>query len=107
MAFALKCASCTEEYLLFDNRIHGNDAADFPPEELEEYSFRQKQIGAADGNPTGIHVIIKNYWNCDGVSLNGNEGFTADDYSNMFGKIIIKAYIEGKKLVTIFSEELG
>ena len=108
--FKVKCASCAEEYLLFDNRIHGNDAADFLPEildELEEYDFKQKQIKAADGKPTEIHVTIRNPWDFDDVSLNGNEGLTADDYSNMFGHIIIKAYIEGKKPVTIYSEELG
>lgn len=78
------CANCGKEYLLFDNRTHGNDAADFEPEKLDEYAFKKKKIGNAD-EPVELLMAIKNFWDFDDIESNGNEGLTADDYSEMYG----------------------
>jgi hypothetical protein len=97
-----KCSACGKEHLLFDSRIHGNDAADFKPEKLEDYAFRQLK-----GLPAQIQIHIKNFWDLEDIESNQNPELTADDYSEMFGYIkIISTDQSGKKKI-IYSSELG
>lgn len=100
------CDSCRKEYILFDNRIHGNDVADFEQNNFDDYDFREIKIKGTDGKATEIFVTIKNYWDFENLSEYGNEELTLDDYSNMFGHIKVQANINGKK-VLVYSEELG
>lgn len=102
--FKVICSVCEKEYLLFDNRIHGNDAADFKPKGLEDYEYKiLKQIDIAK-----INITLENYWDFENIESNGNEGLTADDYSEMFGciKIEVVNSISAKK-IKVYSEDLG
>lgn len=102
-----RCAQCSKEYVLFDNRIYGCDSADFENKELEEYEFKERVLNKNEGKSYRIEISLKNYWDFDDVKSNGNEGFTADDYSNLFNYINIKAIDECNKKIKIYSEELG
>jgi hypothetical protein len=106
VVFKAVCANCKKEYLLFDNRIHGNDAADFKPLETEEYAFKRKKIGGGDA-PAELLVAIENFWDFDDIEDNGNEGLTADDYSEMFNGIKIYAVNADGKKIKVYFEDLG
>lgn len=103
----ITCQDCNKEYILFDNRIHGNDVADFNNDELKEYDFREKVINKKKGHSYKIRVFIKNYWDFENLEINGNEGLSFDDYSDMFGYIKIQAIDDNEKKYIIYSEELG
>lgn len=102
-----KCGKCGKQFILFDNRIHGNDAADFDNAKFIDYEFKEKILIKNPGKFYQLSVSIKNYWNFDDVDTNRNPGLIVDDYSNMFSYIKIKATDESKKNYTVFSEELG
>ena len=106
MIYKAVCPACGAEHMLFDSRLHGNDAADFKPEQLDEYSFKPRKIAGSDA-PVQIMIAVKNFWDFDDIEGNGNEGLTADDYSEMFGYIKIKATTSDAKIVTVYSAELG
>lgn len=101
-----KCSKCSKEHLLFDNRIHGCDSADFENREMQDYEFAEKVFDKRKGKSYKAEISIKNYWDFDDVASNGNEGFTSDDYSVLFGYISIKA-IDNNRKIKVYSEELG
>ena len=102
------CTKCKKEHLIFDSRIHGNDAADFKSDKpLQEYKFRPFKINGATDVPAQIQVSIKNYWNLADIESNGNPGLTADDYSEMFNQIKIEAIVNEAKPKVIINEDLG
>lgn len=100
------CVDCGNEYILFDSRIHGNDAADFIEDMTTKYAFKRKHIKNSEDDASEICITIKNYWDFDDIESNGNEGLTFSDYSNMFGYIKIQAKNNDTKQL-IYSAELG
>ncbi len=102
----LKCNSCGQEYLIFDNRIHGNDAADFSTNNFKKMDFELKKVKKEEMRFVNITITIKNYWDFEEIALNGNEKLTFDDYSNMFSSIKIKAFKNNCSFL-IHSEDLG
>ena len=103
----VKCSKCGKEYMLFDNRIHGCDSADFDLNEMLDYEFTEKVFNKNIGNSYKVEISIKNYWDFDDVDSNGNEGLTEDDYSILFNYISIKAINDENKKIKVFSEDLG
>ncbi|MCM1260420.1 MAG: hypothetical protein NC182_05755 [Prevotella sp.] len=103
----VKCSKCGKEHLLFDNRIHGCDSADFDLNKRVNYEFIEKVFNKNIGKSYKVEILIKNYWDFDDVESNGNEGLTEDDYSILFGYISIKAINEDNKKIKVYSEELG
>ena len=93
--------------MLFDNRIHGCDSADFDLNEMLDYEFTEKVFNKNIGNSYNVEISIKNYWDFDDVDSNGNEGLTEDDYSILFNYISIKAINDENKKIKVFSEDLG
>ena len=103
----VKCSKCGKEYMLFDNRIHGCDSADFDLNEMLDYEFTEKIFNKNIGNSYKMEISIKNYWDFNDVDSNGNEGLTEDDYSILFNYISIKAINGENKKIKVFSEDLG
>lgn len=101
-----QCSACGSTHLLFDSRVHGNDAADFTPEVLEEYAFRQKKLGGSL-EAAALSVTVKNDWDFDDIAGNGNPGLTENDYARMFGYIKVQAVTQAGKSVTVYAEDLG
>ena len=93
--------------MLFDNRIHGCDSADFDLNEMLDYEFTEKVFNKNIGNSYKVEISIKNYWDFDDVDSNGNEGLTEDDYSILFNYKSIKAINDENKKIKVFSEDLG
>jgi hypothetical protein len=102
--YKCKCSNCDNEYLLFDSRLHGNDAVE-DKAELNEYEYKLKKV---DGNfePKKIRITIRNDWDFDDVESNGNPDIATNDYADMISSIRIDAISEGKK-VKVYNEELG
>jgi hypothetical protein len=103
----VRCSKCGKEYMLFDNRIHGCDSADFDLNEMLDYEFTEKVFNKNIGNSYKVEISIKNYWDFDDVDSNENEGLTEDDYSILFNYISIKAINDENKKIKVFSEDLG
>lgn len=101
-----KCSKCYNEYILFDNRIHGCDSIEFTYQKFKEYKYKEFKIKGKLGKPYKINIYIENYWGEDNLD-NLNEGLTSDDYSILFNYIKIQLLTEDNKKVTILSEDLG
>lgn len=103
----VKCVKCGREHILFDNRFHGCDSADFDKKELIDYDFAEKVFNKNKGKSYKAEIAIKNFWDFEDIESNGNEGLTEDDYSELFGYISIRAIDENNKKIKVHSEELG
>lgn len=98
------CSDCGKEYLLFDSRLHGNDAIESEPDDTQ-YKFKQKL--PHNVSAPRVSVIITNYWDFDDIASNGNEELTADDYSELFHYISVYAVLPDGKKSAILTRELG
>ncbi|MDR2090325.1 MAG: hypothetical protein LBP62_01525 [Clostridiales bacterium] len=95
------CDRCKKEHLIFDSRVHGCDAAENDKKDLEEYLFKTRNERVT------VEISIKNYWDFEDVEGNGNEGFTAGGYSDMFNYISIRAVTADGKKLNVHRDELG
>ena len=91
---------------MFDNRIHGCDAADFVTEKLEQYEYKKIKIGSTNENAYQINVYIENYFDSENV-IDYDKKLEQIDYSNMFNFIKIQIINSKNKKIKIFSDELG
>lgn len=106
----IKCKSCSKEYIIFDNRIHGyNSSIDNENSTItyDNITFSQKRI--KNSNNGAVKIIIK-YENSENYEdyVKLNEIISKEKYSELFHYIAIYAFQEqnykSKKLL-LFSEE--
>ena len=105
----IKCTECSEEYIAFDNRIHGYDASteEKVPISYEHMEFKQRKFKNSKDNIAEIEIRIINQLSFEEFSEGLDEAYSMEEYSNAFGSIDIYAKVKdltGKK-IEIFSEE--
>ena len=90
-----RCASCQQEFLLFDSRKHGYDGliTEKSAEELQ-YQPAQKQKNKA---PADIQISIENDESLLQFQENTGLDFDEKQYSNAFSWMAIYGIINGKK----------
>jgi len=108
-----KCSECNEEYVLFDNRIHGYNAfaekLGNPNKQVsDEIEFEQKTFKGSKNSIIEIQIKIINQHSFEEFLEDVDcENATKEDYSNAFHDIAIDGIVKdlSNKKVLIISEE--
>ena len=109
-AVKIKCTKCGNEYIVFDNRLHGHDAITTEEQKCftcEQMEFEQKTLKKSENNIFGIEIEIIHDIPVEEFTEELNNGsMSIEDYSNAFGSITIYAVLRDlNKKMEIFSEE--
>ena len=92
----IRCAECGEEYIVFDNRIHGYDA--FVGENKhfadEQIAFEQIKFKNSEDNVAEIDVRMINQHSFEEFNDESDEDHSIEEYSNAFENIDIYARVK-------------
>ena len=98
VSWKVRCSTCGEEYLIFDNRIHGYDGVFCSDGKACDYSPQYVQRNFRDKTPRRIEITTENDPTL--AQFRENTGIECDfaSYSNAFGWISVYAVDDaGKK----------